>query len=194
MIEMTAKPGDREHFDVYVQDIETGHKQGPDGTLVAVDWITIAKKGTNNTAKVWDPKRLEKDDPKLWEFVKPTYEKWKQNNVIATSGTPIETWGVLSKQQIKLFKGLGLLSVEDLAAAGDGLREKLGMGGLDVIKSARSFLENKDRAAAANTISDLKDQLAGMQKMLEEVRRQNDELQAERGKKPQKPKLEREAA
>lgn len=188
-----AKPEDRNNIAVFVLNIETDHKS-VEGNLVAVDRITVGKKGSPNYQQTWDVNRLKKDDPTLWRFLEPTYENWKKTQTIATDGHPLEAWPAVTKGQLKAYKELGLRSVEDVAAATDSTRERMGMGALDMIRQAKAFLASKENSATAAKVADLEAQIAQMLKDNEEARKTIDALMAERGKAPRKPRLEKEAA
>jgi hypothetical protein len=179
-----ARPEDRQQIALYVLEIETDHKPGPDGTLVAVDRITFGKRGAPNYQQIFEVNRLKKDDPVLWDHVKPIYEKWQKDNIIATEGHPLEAWPVITKGQIKVCKSLGLRSVEDVAQATDSVREKFGMGFLDLRNQAKAFLANKADSATANKVADLEAKMAQLIADNEEARRTIDALMAERGKRP----------
>src|SRR5690242_6488124 len=101
-----AKPEDREQIALYVQEIETDHKPGPDGNLIAVDKITFGKKGTANYQQIYEVGRLKKDNPMLWEHFRPIYEKWKESNQITTEGMPLEAWPAITKGQLKACKNI----------------------------------------------------------------------------------------
>lgn len=190
-----ARPEDREQIALYVLEIETDHKPGPDGTLVAVDRITFGKRGAPNYQQIFEVGRLKKDDPTLWEYVRPVYEKWQKDNVITTEGHPLEAWPLITKGQIKVCKSLGLRSVEDVAGATDSVREKFGMGFLELRSQAKAFLANKADSATANRIADLEAKLAAVVKDNEEARATIDALMAEKGKRPVgRPRKDAEAA
>lgn len=190
-----ARPEDREQIALYVLEIETDHKPGPDGTLVAVDRITFGKRGAPNYQQIFEVGRLKKDDPTLWEYVRPVYEKWQKDNVITTEGHPLEAWPLITKGQIKVCKSLGLRSVQDVANATDSVREKFGMGFLELRAQAKAFLAAMADTATANRIADLEAKLAAVVKDNEEARATIDALMAEKGKRPVgRPRKDAEAA
>lgn len=179
-----AKPEDRQQIALFILEIETDHKPGPDGTLVAVDRITFGKRGAPNYQQHWEVPRLKKDDPTLWEHFRKTYEGWKKSNEIATDGHPLEAWPVITKGQIKVCKSLGLRSVEDVATATDSVREKFGMGFLELRAQAKAFLAAKADSATANRVADLEAKLAALIEDNEKARATIEQLMAERGKRP----------
>lgn len=183
-----AKPEDREHFAVFVLDIETDHKPDGQGNLVPFDRIILGKKGAPNYQQPWDVSRLMKDDPALWDYLRPTYEKWKATNTITTDGHPLEAWPMLTKGQLKAAKNLGLRSVEDFRDATDSIREKFGMGFAELQKGAKAFLANKADSEAAARVTTLEEQIKAMGEQLEEARQTIDGLMAAQGKVAQKPR------
>lgn len=183
-----AKPEDREHFAVFVLDIETDHKPDGQGGLVPFDRIILGKKGSPNYQQPWDVSRLMKDDPALWAHIKPIYDKWKATNTIATEGHPLEAWPALTKGQLKQAKNLGLRSVEDFAEATDSIREKYGMGFAELQKAAKAFLASKAGSEAAARVTTLEDQIKAMAAQLDEARATIDGLMAAQGKVAHKPR------
>lgn len=190
-----AKPEDREQIALYVQAIETDHKPGPDGNLIPVDKITFGKKGTANYQITHEVSRIQKDNPMLWEHVQPLYERWKKSNEIAPDGYPLEAWPAITKGQLKACRDIGLRTVQDVAQATDTYREKLGMGSLDLIKRAKSFLAAQKDSATANKVASLEEQIATLVADLKTAQDTINALMAEKGKRATKPKaVEREAA
>lgn len=191
-----ARPEDREQIALYILDIETDHKQGSDGTLVAVDKITFGKRGAPNYQMTWEVGRLKKDQPQIWEHFRPVYEKWQKDNTIAAIGHPLEAWPAITKGQIKICKSIGLRSVEDIAESTDAVREKFGMGFLDLRTQAKLFLESKAGAAQAHEMADLRRQNETLKQGLDEARAMIDQLMAAQGKKAttKAPRREAEAA
>jgi hypothetical protein len=183
-----AKPEDREKFAVFVLDIETDHKPDGQGGLVPFDRIILGKKGAPNYQQPWDVARLQKDDPTLWEHIKPIYDKWKATNTITTDGHPLEAWPTLTKGQLKQAKNLGLRSVEDFASATDTIREKYGMGFVELQKAAKAFLENKADSEAAARVTALEDQVKSLVEALEQAQSTVDGLMAAQGKSAMKPR------
>jgi hypothetical protein len=187
MPESTATPNDRDTYAVYVLRIETEHKAGPDGNLVAFDRITLGKKGSSNYEQPWDAARLKKSDPGLWAKVEPIYERWKKDQVIATDGHPLEAWAAITRGQLKACKDLGLRSVEDVASATDATRMRLGMGSLELMKQAKAFLETKASSATANELATLRTQVEDMKAQLAEAQATNKALSESAANTPRKP-------
>jgi len=182
-----AKPQDRETIALYPRDILRDHKPGPDGNLIEVHRIVFGKKGTTNYEQGWEVPRLKKEDPTLWEAVRPVYERWLASNTITREGFPLESWPAITKGKLKACRDLGLVVVEDLASATDSTREKLGMGALELIQKARSFISSQGVSATANRIADLEKVVADQADALKEARETIDALMAAQGKQPGRP-------
>lgn len=193
-VPLDAHPSDRLKFAAYIQKIFVDHKPGPDGVLIAVDKIQYGKKGTANFQNVVEVKRLQKDNPSLWEHFKPIYERWKQDEGLVRDGMDLRAWPAITEGQVDECKRLGLFVVEDLAQAGDDIRQKLGMGANELLAKARAWVANKDQTATANKQAALEAQIETLSTSLDEARQLIDALMAEKGRKPQKPQGRQEAA
>ena len=192
MIDVYAKPQDRDEIALYVQEIETDHKLGPDGNLIPVDRVTFGKKGTNTYQMIKEVPRLKRDNPDIYAWFEPLYLGWKKNNEIPVNGLALEAWPAITKGQIKACRDLGLRSVEDIATATSSIREKIGIGAVELIKLAKAFVANKEVSAAANRIASLEDTVAQLRKDLEESRKTAEAMAAKAGQKVAKPRKPRQ--
>lgn len=188
MVDIYAKPEDREEISLYAQLIKRDHKPGPDGNLIEIHKITFGKKGTNNYQQIYEVGRLKRDNPVLWESVKATYERWLTNNTIVRDGLALESWPAITEGQIEACKDLGLHTVEDIATATSSIRQKLGIGANELVDKAKAFLANKDASATANRIVALEKTVADLTEQLNEARQTVDKVMAEKGKTPRKPR------
>jgi hypothetical protein len=101
------------------------------GEVVPRDFVRWTKRGSNGTTEVVDEiARIRKplgmtDDfgnampNPTWQVIQPHYEAWKRGQEIPENGTPLESWPMLNKPQIKVLRGLQFRSVEDLASVTD---------------------------------------------------------------------------
>lgn len=188
MINGQASPDDRNRIALYVQEIEKDHKPGPDGNLVEVHKIYFGKRGEPNYQQIYEVKRLQKENPMLWDYVRSLYENWLKNETIEREGLALESWPAITKGQIKACKGLGLHTVEDIALATDSIRQRLGLGASDLMDKAKAFVANKADSAVANKVAALEAQLAQMAQDLAEARETNDRLAAEAGRRVRRPR------
>lgn len=189
-MDIYAKPEDRESIALYVREIETDHKEGPDGTLIAFDRIVFGKKGTSNYEQSYSVDRLKKDNPALWEFTRPLYERWKENQTIVRDGLDLKAWPGVTKGQIKACEGLGLYTVEDVATATSSIRQSLGIGANELVDKAKAFVASKDATAMAAELAQLKSLVRSQADDLKTAQKTIDGLMAEKGKKPTPPRKE----
>lgn len=189
-----GKPEDREKIALWVQEIVPDHKVGPDGVLIEDDKVYFGKKGASNYQQIYSVRRLEKENPQVWEWFRPLYERWKADRKIVRDGLALDAWGMASAGQVKACNDLGLFTVEDIATATDSIRQKLGIGASELIAKAKAFMANRDGAKQAATIARLEALVEQQAKDLEEARKTMDALARKVGKKPQPPKMEEKAA
>lgn len=182
-----AKPEDRDQIALYIQEIEFDHKPGPDGNLVAYTKITFGKKGTANYQQIYEKKRLQKDNPMLWEHFRPAIEKWEKDRTLVREGFPLESWPAITKGQIKACKDLGMFTVEDIATATSSIHQRLGMGASDLIQKAKAWYADKDHSAQANKIAQLEAAVEHLKQQLEESTATNKALAAQAGVKAGRP-------
>ncbi len=190
MLDIYAKPEEREKTSLYVREIETDHKPGPDGNLVAFDRIVFGKHGTNTYEQRYTVKQLQKENPKLWAETEALYLKWKEHQTIIRDGLDLKAWPAITKGQIKACEGLGLFTVEDIAEATSSIREKLGMGSNELVDKAKAWVGNKDASATANRIAQLEATLQAQSDDLRTAQETIDQLMAEKGKRPVPPRKE----
>lgn len=189
-MDIYAKPEDREKTSLYVREIETDHKPGPDGNLIAVDRIVFGKHGTNTYEQIYEVGRLQKDNPKLWAETEPLYEQWKKHQTIVRDGLNLKAWPAITKGQIKACEGLGLFTVEDIASATSSIREKLGMGANELVDKAKAWVANKDASATANRLAELETLIKAQAEDLKTARETIDGLMSSQGKRPSPPRKE----
>lgn len=131
----------------------------------------------------------------LWEFIKPRYEAWKNNQDLPTEGTPLAAWNHLTQQQAEILRVNGVRSVEDCAQLTDTHFTRIPIPNLrSIVEAAKKFLDSKDvnkftseMAAKDETIAAL---TARVEQLAEMVAAQQDEPKR-RGRPP---KVEQEAA
>lgn len=70
------------------------------------------------------------------------YEDWKADRATPESGTAVENWPAASPAQVKTLIGIGVRTVEDLAAANEETIGRLGMGGRALKQRAIEWLES----------------------------------------------------
>lgn len=182
-----AKPEDRDEIALWIKAIEIDHRPGPDGNLVPDVRVTFGKRGTTNYELHYWKSRLPKESAPVWAKFGPAIEKWEKDQTLPVDGLPLESWPAITKGMMRACKDLGLRSVEDVASATDVVREKVGMGFMDLQKQAKAFIATRKDSATGNRIADLEAKLAAMQSQLDEAARTNAALAAKQGKTRSKP-------
>lgn len=133
----------------------------------------------------------------LWEFIKPRYEAWRNNQDLPETGTPLAAWNHLTQQQAEILRVNGVRSVEDCAQLTDTHVHRIPIPNMrSIIEAAKKFLESKDvnkftaeMAAKDEMIAAL---TARIDQLAEMVAAQSDEDAPKRRGRP--PKAEQEAA
>ena len=77
------------------------------------------------------------------------FARFKSNEAIAQSGTPIEHWPQLTRGEALSLKSAGLRTVEELAEVHDGNLGKLGSNAREYRTKARAYVNNAANSAAA---------------------------------------------
>jgi len=107
------------------------------------------------------------------------YEHYKQGQEIPVEGTPIRTWPVVTKAQVKQLTDLHILTVEDLATLPDDGVKRIGMGGVTLKQRAMAWLTSaqshtqttNDMVALKQKNELLEANLTTMKEQLEELKR-----------------------
>lgn len=118
----------------------------------------------------------------LWDFIKPRYEAWKNNQDLPETGTPLAAWNHLTKEQAEILRVNGVRSVEDVSMLTDAHFTRIPIPNLrGIVAAAKKFLDSADvnkfsaeMAAKDETIAALTarvDQLAEMVANQEPVKR-----------------------
>ena len=100
------------------------------------------------------------------------YEAFQKGLELVPEGTPIEAWPRLDRAMIEELKGLGLRSVEEIAALDDrGTQRAMGLTGLRSL--ARAYLDEAAAGALSAALmkenDELKVELARQSRQLEEL-------------------------
>jgi hypothetical protein len=117
----------------------------------------------------------------LWDFIRPRYEAWKNNQELPETGTPLAAWNHLTQAQAEILRVNGVRSVEDVTMLTDAHFTRIPIPNLrSIVEAAKKFLDSKDvnkfsaeMAAKDQTIADLTarvDQLAEMVAKAQEKR------------------------
>lgn len=162
-----------------------------------VDWVLIAPMGEAFTkTQTWH--RVKKINPEnwpedkrggegytdaqaKWSVIGPAYEAWKEGTEIPETGTPLEAWSGVTKEQVKILKSLDVRTVEDVRDMGENTMTKLRIpNARQLPKLAGDYLSGADSAEKDAKIAELEERMAAMTEMLEQ--------QLEKPAKAEKPK------
>lgn len=134
----------------------------------------------------------------MWEFIRPRYEAWKNNQDLPETGTPLAAWNHLTQQQAEILRVNGVRSVEDCAQLTDTHIHRIPIPNMrSIIEAAKKFLDSKDinkfsaeMAAKDEMIAAL---TARIDQLAEMVANQSEDPPKRRGRPPN-PKPEEAAA
>lgn len=116
-----------------------------------VDFVYITPSGTKERipreVTPWLAEKAERarqgmESPQLARYFAEAYEGWKKTREIPLDGTPIKTWSVLSPSECENLLSANVRTVEDLAAANEGMIDKIGMGARALKEKAITWLKS----------------------------------------------------
>ena len=179
---------ERKDISVFPHNFRVDHKPIKDkpGEFREVHWVDLIKRGSGE--KTPRPISEVKQDEVVWRFVKPYYEAWLEGQEEPTDGTPIDAVPFIPPSIVPHLKNLHIKTVEDLASLNDADMERVGMGAPGWRNKARTYLESvKDNAAVIEAKQALTEANAALQKEIEELKQQVNQLVAQSGSKQAKP-------
>ena len=114
--------------------------------------------------------RIPPDWVKAYE---ESYEKWLNGQEMPPNGTAIRGWGVISPAQQENLIRINILTVEDLAAANDEGKRRIGMGALELITKAQTWLKQMtDAGGVTIELAQVKTENANLKAELEGLKEQ----------------------
>lgn len=106
------------------------------------------------------------------------YERFRKGLDFSVDGTPLEQWNILGRKHVLELKGLDIHTVEQCAALSDIAIQKIGMGGLEVRKLAKAYLDDAEASKvtteALERANRAESQLGAMQMQMDQMRQQMD--------------------
>jgi hypothetical protein len=106
-----------------------------------------------------------------WEIIGPAYKAWKAGQDIPVNGTPLAAWSGITPEQAEIVRSFGLRTVEEVAAATDGIVSKVQLPGMrDIRDNARLFIESADQNKLAAQMAEKDREIASMRADMEELR------------------------
>lgn len=127
------------------------------------DYVGITNPGSRDEVV-----RLVKDKAKQDEYVSWAYKRWKATQEQHVEGTPLETVPFVGKAQVMELKAMNIHTLEHLAEMPDTVKQRI-MGGTDLAKRAKAYLETAGDMAAATK---LQHELTLRDKEIEALRKQ----------------------
>lgn len=105
-----------------------------------------------------------------WDIIKPAYEAWKSGNEVPDDGTPLEAWGGVTKEQVELFRKIGIRTVEHVRDMDDATIAKFPFPNARKLPSlAAEYLKGSDMAAKDAELDAMRERMAAMEEMLEQA-------------------------
>lgn len=158
----------------------TDYEPDPDkpGEFKAVDRISWVKAGDLHRSRVSEsiprlmpnPAKKRPADP-MWEFIEPSYKRWKAGEEIPVDGTPLAAWPGCDRALADALKERGIATVEHFANLADHI-----VGGLGIpdvrrrLTMAKAFLSaQKGEAHMAAELAKRDEVIAKMQRDLEQL-------------------------
>lgn len=127
------------------KSIEAGHPVFAD-----VPFVIITPQGSKDSVAKPATEWLETTDQQVREDRLPAdwaekfhaaFAHWKRGEELPVEGTSLANWPVITPGQLATCKSIHVLTVEDLALLNDEGLRRLGMGGLDMKKMAKKYLD-----------------------------------------------------
>ena len=89
--------------------------------LLVDDWVEWGKPGISNWATnqrirdIMPRTDRKRPPPPEWQVIGPAYQAWKKGEEAPVNGTPLFAWPGLPREIADALKGLGIVTVEDMA-------------------------------------------------------------------------------
>ena len=107
------------------------------------------------------------------------YEAWKEGLEAPVEGTDLRNWPGVTPAQLKTCQGIHVRSLEDLAEANADTIRKMGMGGVSLVKKAKSYLKSAGNNKASEEIGSMQVKLDSLVETIAKKDAQIDELMEE---------------
>lgn len=145
-------------FEVRPREDREATKKLGSPQFVEDNWVIVTPQGSKDRHEKLADEWFEQKERDVQEGRFPAdwfrayraeYEAWKSGQETPVNGTPLKNWTGVSKGQLQTLLGLGLRTVEDLAAANVETMNRVGMGATSLKQLAQAFL---DEAAGPGTL------------------------------------------
>lgn len=168
----------------YQEAKQLGHETEASGkpVFLDVDMVEISIPGDMNNNITREV--TEKDKRQF----SAQYEAYKRGLSPSVNGTPLEHWPLLTPAQVKNYKAWNFETVEQIAEMSDLYAGKIGMGVMAHITAAKAYLKNaKDSALSQKQALEIErkdQQIADLQRQINELGARLDESPTKRGRPP----------
>ncbi len=127
----------------FIEAVENKFKSAQAGRPIYdnVEMISIINPGSKDEF-------IKKVDAAAKQRFGPQYEHWKRTQEQPAEGTPLEMVPFLNPAQVKELKALNVPTLEHLANLHDGAIQKIGLGGLELVRKAQAYI----KAAGDNSV------------------------------------------
>ena len=128
----------------------------------------------------------------MWDFIRPRYEAWKNNQELPETGTPLAAWNHLTPAQAEILRVNGIRSVEDVTMLTDSHYTRIPIPNLrSIVDAAKKFLDSKDvnkfsaeMAAKDQQLADANARIDQMAEMLAKLMQEKDAPKRGPGRPP----------
>lgn len=166
---------------------------------VGREFVRTAKKGTTiPTATDFEVARVKKD-ASIWAAIKPYYDNWKAGGTDELiNGTPLNSWGGVTRDEVEALKPFRIYSVEDFAEMNDAVMQRIPFPNISAKRDrAKKYLATKETAdEVRGQLSEVLEEMKRLKAENEAMKLRNHaEAQIEeiRSAKPKGKKADREA-
>lgn len=173
-----------------------GYKLDPKGnrvkTLQEEHWVSYSPAHSPlNTATTERVRHMVPDESRMgddtdgeklrfmthrWAQIEPAYLAFKDGRDIPLDGTPLAAWSGIMPEQAEVLRQSGIRTVEEVSKLAESQLERIRLPNMrDLRAQAKLFLENSDKAQAAQResekdaiIAEMSERMAAMEALLEE--------------------------
>jgi hypothetical protein len=129
--------------------------------------VKVAKEWLANLRREVQNGRFKEE---WYEGYTKSYDRWKDGQEDPVQGTALKDWPGLTPSQLRNLNGLGLKSVEDLAACNEETIQRMGMGGRELKHRASNWL------MTANDTGKVSEKISALETENQTLKTQNEDL------------------
>lgn len=132
----------------YVQAMPDGKRSQEEGRPIFRDVEMVEIRIAGDKLNIIDTK-VNDEHRQRWP---QHYAAFKAGRQVATVGTPVDEWPILTASKVAELKALNIFTVEALAELSDTGLAKMGMGARELQNKAKAFLETAKSGAVTNRL------------------------------------------